>query len=310
MRSGEQLTRLLRLVPYLSSRPGVQVSAVAEAFGVPPRQIIRDLEVLQFCGLPGGYIDDLFDVDIEAVRDEGRIDFRNAEVLNRPLRLRPAEAASLLAALRLVVDVAGESDAAATALRKLEAAVGSEDDRVSVAVTPTDPGRRAALSTAIAERRVVTLTYRRPGTPDGSVAEVEPARLRLVDGYSYLDAWSRPRGAWRSYRLDRIQAVQLSDERFEPRGEPPTGWFDDVPERLSLTVRDDARWIAEYFPTTSVVETGDGRCVTFPVASRDWAIGLILRLGVSVVDVSDADLHAEAKSRAREALAHYPHDVQ
>nr|WP_269452233.1 hypothetical protein [Tessaracoccus coleopterorum] len=49
----------------------VEVSSVASAFGVSDRQIIRDLEVLQFCGLPGGYIDDLFDVDIEAVRDEG-----------------------------------------------------------------------------------------------------------------------------------------------------------------------------------------------------------------------------------------------
>ena len=41
MRSGEQLTRLLRLVPYLSSRPGVQVSAVAEAFGVPLEELFR-----------------------------------------------------------------------------------------------------------------------------------------------------------------------------------------------------------------------------------------------------------------------------
>ena len=309
MRSGQQLTRLLRLVPYLSSRPGVEVTAVASAFGVSPSQIIRDLEVLQFCGLPGGYIDDLFDVDIEAVKDDGRIDFRNAEVLNRPLRLRPAEAASLLAALRLVVDLGGPTDAAASALAKLEAAVGQEDDRVSVSVAPSDPDARALLAAAIDAATPVKLTYRKPGVAGESSAEVEPARLNLIDGYTYLDAWSRPREAWRSYRLDRITGIELLDGTFDSRELPNAAWFDDVPDHLSLTVTPGGAWISEYYPTKEVSRTDELTTVTFPVASRQWAIGLLLRLGNSVVSVSDADVQAEARQRARDALAHYPAQV-
>lgn len=310
MRSGEQLSRLLRLVPYLAQHPGTDVSSVAETFGVNPRDIISDLEVLQFCGLPGGYPGDLFEVDIDTVRDDGYIDFGNAEVLSRPLRLRTQEAASLLAALRLVVDVAGSSEAAATALAKLEAAVGSDDDRVSVSVAPSDPGDRAVLASAIAEAQVVRLTYRKPGSPQDQVAEVEPARLRLVDGYPYLEAWSRGRDAWRSYRLDRLVAVEVLDERFQPRADPPTTWFDDAPGRLTVTVRDSARWIAEYYPTTQVEERPEGLAVTFPVASRSWARGLLLRLGDAVVEVSEKDLAAEAGDVARAALAHYRPEVQ
>lgn len=310
MRSGEQLSRLLRLVPYLAAHPGTTVPAVAAQFDVPTRQIIRDLEVLQFCGLPGGLPGDLFEVDIDAVREDGVIDFQNAEVLNRPLRLRTAEAASLLAALRLVVDVAGESAAAGSALAKLQDAVGNQDDKLSVTVAPTDPGARDRLSQAIAESRLVRLGYRRSGQQTDSEAEVEPRRLRLVDGYTYLDAWSRSRRAWRSYRLDRINAVELLDERFEPVGEPPTGWFDDAPEQVRLTVRDSGRWIAEYYPTTAVEETPAGLSVTFPVVSREWAVGLVLRLGDAVVEVSDAELLAEARGRALGALAHYRAEVQ
>ena len=305
MRSDEQLTRLLRLVPYLSKRPGVEVGSVATAFGVDERQIIRDLEVLQFCGLPGGYIDDLFDVDIEAVRDEGRIDFRNAEVLSRPLRLRTAEAASLLAALRLVVDVAGQSEAAASALAKLEAAVGVDDDKVRVTVEPSDPGHRAALEAAIANSRVVRLTYRKPRSAGTSSADLEPAALRLVDGFTYLDAWSRPREAWRSFRLDRIVAVEPLPESFRPRGGPTAGWFDDVPRRLSITVTRAAAWIAEYYPTTAFDDRGGEVDVTFPVASEEWAVGLLLRLGDQVLSVSDPALHEAARARAEEALEHY-----
>ncbi len=129
MRSDTQLARLLRLVPYLSANPGVGVADVVAAFGVPARQVLADLEVLQFCGLPGGYPDDLFDVDLEDVRESGRIEFRNADVLSRPLRLRPAEAAGLMAALSLVVEAGGGSKAASSALAKLRAAVGDVDPR-------------------------------------------------------------------------------------------------------------------------------------------------------------------------------------
>lgn len=309
MRSDEQLARLLRLVPYLSARPGVQVATVAEEFGVPPRQIIKDLEVLQFCGLPGGYFDDLFDVDIEVVREEGRIDFRNADVLARPLRLRPAEAASLLAALRLVVDVAGSSEAAASALQKLEAAVGQAEPHLSVDVISTDPGHRAALTQAIRDGVAVHLTYRTPGRAGTSTAIVEPARLNLIDGFTYLDAWSRPRAAWRSYRLDRIEAVEVLDEPVADHGAPPEGWFDDVPDRLTLTVLPSARWIAEYYPTTSVEDLGDKVVVTFPIASRDWAVSLILRLGGAVLEVSDEQVAAAARTKATAALAGYPESV-
>lgn len=310
MRSEQRLARLLRMVPYLASHPGVEVATVASTFGVTESQVIGDLEVLQFCGLPGGYVDDLFDVDIEAVREEGRIDFRNAEVLSRPLRLRTAEAASLLAALRLVVDMAGTSDAAASALAKLESAVGAAEDHLMVRVEPSDPGLRAAIGDAIDAALVIRLSYRRPGAHEQSTADVEPARIRLVDGYSYLDAWSRPRAAWRSFRLDRISAATATKERFEPRQPPTTPWFDDVAERLSITVKAAAGWICEYYPTTSVERHDDRLMATFPVASREWAVALLLRLGDEVLDVSDLSLLEDARRRAGAALAHYRPEVQ
>ena len=308
MRSDAQLTRLLRLVPYLAANQGVSVDEAAAAFTTTPKQIVRDLEVLQFCGLPGGYFDDLFDVDIDAVREEGHIDFRNADVLARPLRLRPDEAASLLAALRLVVEVAGGSEAALSALHKLEAAVEDGADGLSVAVAPTDPEHRSALTAAAAGHRVVRLTYRAGGRTGTTVADVEPARVRLVDGFAYLDAWSRSRGAWRSFRLDRVEAVETLAEEFSPRGDPPEGWFDDVARQLTLTVTRRAAWIAEYYPTTSVEPDGDALRVTFPVASPDWAAALVLRLGDAVLDVSDDAVSALARERAAAALALYPEE--
>lgn len=305
MRSKEQLARLLRMVPYLSAHQGVTTDEVADVFGVTPLQVIRDLEVLQFCGLPGGYYDDLFDVDIEGVREDGHIFFRNADVLKRPLKLRPAEAASLITALRLVVDVAGETEAAKSALAKLSEAFGDEGARLNVTVSATDPEQRAALSEAIAARRAVRLAYRTPGRPGASTAVVEPNRLRLVDGYTYLDAWSQQRSAWRSYRLDRVEGIEVLDESVADRGEPPATWFEDAALRLTLTVTRRAGWIAEYYPTVSVKDLGDTLEVTFPVASQAWAVALLLRLGDEVITVSDDGVADAVRARARLALAAY-----
>ncbi|MFD0865290.1 helix-turn-helix transcriptional regulator, partial [Tessaracoccus lubricantis] len=193
----------------------------------------------------------------------------------------------------------------ASALAKLQAAVGATEAPVTVAVESTDPERRALLSRAIDEKRAVSMEYRTTGRQGTTTAVVEPARLNLVDGYTYLDAWSRSRDAWRSYRLDRIVAVEVLDEPAADHGAPPDGWFDDVPERLTLTVEPSARWIAEYFPTVGVEDLGDRVAVTFPVASHDWAVSLILRLGGAVLDVSDERVAQAARAKAAKALAGY-----
>ncbi len=49
----DQVQRLLALVPYLRENDGARVDDVAAEFGVRPKQIIADLKVLWFCGLPG-----------------------------------------------------------------------------------------------------------------------------------------------------------------------------------------------------------------------------------------------------------------
>ncbi|HMR49084.1 MAG TPA: WYL domain-containing protein [Arachnia sp.] len=306
MTSQEQLARMLRLVPYLRGRQGVTVAEVAEAFGVSPRIVLSDLTVLQFCGLPGGYPDDLFEVDIDAAREEGVIyHFENADVLSRPLRLRPAEAASLMAALGLVADLAGDQAPAASALAKLRGTVGEASQAVLIDV---DSGRapvRAALIAAIEDRTVVRLVYRRAGESALREADVEPARLHNEAGFGYLDAWSRSRGAWRSFRLDRIADVYTSGESFEPREAEPAGWFDDAPTTITLTLAPEAEWVAEYYPSRSVQRTEAGMEVALPVASRSWAISLLLRLGGGVRACSDEALVAAARAEAREALNPY-----
>ncbi len=308
MKSSEQLARLLKLVPYLQQHQGVSVRQVAEDFGITAHQVVSDIEVLQFCGLPDGYHQDLFDVDIDEVRDVGHIFFRNADVLARPMRMRLQEATSLLVALDMLVETSGGSEAAASALAKLRAVVGEVDPAVSVSVDAGSPEHRQQLQGAIAASNVVELTYEGNGRTPLTRPSVEPMRLRVTGGYAYLDGWSRSREDWRSYRLDRIAAIAVLDEVFGSRvGLPEVGerWFDDVSRELVLELAPEAHWVAEYHPVTDRSDQGDHLRVTFPLASPGWASALLLRLGTNVTRVSDDHVARAAAADARAALAHY-----
>ena len=83
----DQVARLLALVPYIQARREVGLAQAAADFGVGEAQIVKDLNVLWFCGLPGLGMGDLIDVDMDALEGEGVIRLSNAEYLSRPLRL-------------------------------------------------------------------------------------------------------------------------------------------------------------------------------------------------------------------------------
>ena len=151
----DQVARLLTLVPYLHQRGAVELDVASEALGVPVDQLVKDLKVLLMCGLPGGFPDDLIDVDLdvldipldesdpdaEPVRPQGVIRVSNADYLARPLRLTATEASALIVALRALRSGADAETAPIVdrALAKLEtaAAEGQRQRRPrSIRVSP------------------------------------------------------------------------------------------------------------------------------------------------------------------------------
>ncbi len=109
----DQVVRLLRLVPYLYARGTVRVDEAAADLGVTPERLVTDLKVLFMCGLPGGYPDDLIDVDLDALEGEeadGVIRVSNADYLARPLQLSPTEATAVIVALRALRNGAADDD--------------------------------------------------------------------------------------------------------------------------------------------------------------------------------------------------------
>ncbi|SNS12324.1 proteasome accessory factor C [Geodermatophilus pulveris] len=313
----ERMTRLLSLVPYLTARPeGVPLAEVARDFGVPERQLRRDLELLWMCGLPGYGPGDLIDLAFEG----DRVRVTSTAGLVRPLRLTTDEAVALVVALRALLELPGlaEREAVGRALAKVSAAAGHAADRGTPVTLSVDAKEQAlaVVREGLERGRALHLHYYVPTRDERTERTVDPLRLHLVDGRWYLEAWSREVAAVRMFRLDRIDDVRVLDE---PSAPPPGVPLRDVdaglyqPEpgapvvrlRLSRT----ARWVAEYYPVEEVREVDDppgGLAVAVRTADVAWARRLVASLGGAVTVDEPAALAAAVAADARAALTRYP----
>jgi len=311
--SNDQLPRLLALVPYLLARPGVRLADVATTFGVSEDRLRKDLNLLWVCGLPGHGPGDLIDVEFEGET----VTMLEPAGVTRPLRLTVDEALALVVALRALAQTPGlsEHDAVARALVKVERAAGAAAGpagRVEVSVE----GEQRVLpvvQAALDQRRRLHLTYHVPARDETTERDVDPMRLLIQDGYTYLEAWCRLAEGVRTFRLDRVQDVALLDLPAEP---PPgaeqrditQGLFRPGPDDLlvTLALRPGAAWVADYHPCESVVEAADGSLVV-RLRARDtsWVRRLALRLGEQGRVLAPEELAEQVRADAVRALAAY-----
>jgi predicted DNA-binding transcriptional regulator YafY len=204
----ETSARLLRLLSLLQSRRDWTGSELAGRLGVGLRTLRRDIDRLRDLGYPvdaapgvaGGY----------------RLGIGAALP---PLLLDDEEAVAVAISLHTATtgSVAGLEETALRALTKVQqmlpsrlrhrisafhattvALGGSGSDRV-------DPDLLTSIAAACRDQRRLRLRY--PGRDGLAVREVEPHRLVHTPRRWYLVAWDLGREDWRTFRVDRIEAV-------------------------------------------------------------------------------------------------------
>ncbi|MBQ1023343.1 YafY family protein [Micromonospora sp. C95] len=312
--SADRLARLLNLVPYLLARPGIEIAEAAGDLGVTERQLREDLELLWVCGLPGYGPGDLIDMAF----DGDRVTITYDAGIDRPLRLTPDEALALVVALRMLAETAAVAnrEAVERALAKIEDAAG---DLVAAPVEvrlPGDTGRVEQLRAAVEGGRALRITYYTPARDETTERVIDPLRVLMIGGRTYLEAWCRRAEAVRLFRADRIDAVT---ELAEPAVVPPQarphdlrhGAFRPSPDLPLVTLRigRGERWITEYYPCERVESDGERWVVSLRVTDLGWARRFVLGLGSDVEVVAPTELAGQIHQSAVAALEAYAQPV-
>jgi proteasome accessory factor C len=310
----DRLQRLLALLPYVVSRNSVGLAETAAAFGVTERQLVDDLNLLWCVELrsPDPYC------PIDLSYEGGDITVSEAPT-DRPLRLGTDEASALLVALRMLAEVPGLEDRSALSrtIAKLEAAAGEAAAASAQVAVQVDrpPGGQVLdqIKDALARARRLHLSYYVPGRDEATERDVDPMRLLVVEGRTYLEGWCRRAESVRLFRLDRVLGLTVLPVAAEvPAGAEPRdldqGLFhpSDGDERVELELSPHGRWVAEYYPCEETAELGEGRLrVILRTPDTRWVRRLALRLGDDGTVLGPPALAAQIRDDAAAALANY-----
>ncbi|QKJ20187.1 helix-turn-helix transcriptional regulator [Microbacterium hominis] len=211
-------TRALALLNLLQTHRHWQGAELAGRLGVTERTVRRDVERLRELGyriestpgVAGGY----------------RLEAGSAVP---PLLLTDEEAVAMAIGLRVAASqrlIAG-AETAVTALAKLEQVLPAPLRRrvtaLADAVQPAGIRAGAPVSTevlgelalACRDHERVRFSYT-AATGEVSRRRVEPHALAPADRHWYLLCWDLERGDWRTFRVDRLSAVEHTRVLFEP----------------------------------------------------------------------------------------------
>jgi predicted DNA-binding transcriptional regulator YafY len=221
--TGNPAGRVITLLERVQERPGISGPRLAADLGVTERTVRRYVATLQGLGIP-----------VEPTR--GRLGGYRLSPGYRmpPLMLSTEEAVAVTLALAVMNrpddDPAVESSPVETALGKLLRVLPREvssrvDDVLSAVTRPAagwlvsgpmpDPEVLTALAAGVVGRRRCRLRHRAQHG-EVTVREVNPYGVAVVRGARgwYLHAWCHLRQARRTFRIDRIDRVDVLSATF------------------------------------------------------------------------------------------------
>lgn len=160
---------------------------------------------------------------------------------------------------------------------------------------------------AIMSRKQLNLHYKSASRQELQWRKVEPYFIQFMHGCWYLVGWCQHRQAHRTFRIDRIQELQITEESFTPsdsitaeayfanslgvgQGEPVQVVLRFTPER--------AKWLKDssFHPSQQQKELPDGYLEVSLQVCNDWSLlRFVLGFGADVEVVEPMELRERVK---------------
>lgn len=215
LRAQDKLTFLLALVPFLIDRSRVSVADAARHFSTTPEHIRQAVTVIAMSGVPGStnaYLhNDLFDIDWDSFEQHDEIVIVHQVAIDDSPRFSSREAAALIAGLQYLSGLPEniDRDSIASLMAKLARGASSTPSAVAIAGGDVD-STLATIRDAVTGEHSLEFDYvNARGESERRI--VDPLRVESADRDWYLRAWCHRREAVRTFRLDRMSEVVVSD---------------------------------------------------------------------------------------------------
>jgi len=146
----------------------------------------------------------------------------------------------------------------------------------------------AQVESAIESHSQIKIEYTSGVSDESHARAIEPREMKVLNGHTYVRAYCTTRQSWRTFRVDRINAVLATSPAPETRPlDPVANWLTRVGEEgdeIVVVVEAANRWLFEPLPGAQWLVLDDGRhAVKFRVVDDRFVDYLMLRAGPGAV---------------------------
>jgi predicted DNA-binding transcriptional regulator YafY len=147
------------------------------------------------------------------------------------------------------------------------------------------------VSEAVEDHQQIKILYTSATGDVATTRSIEPREMKVLNGHTYVRAYCTTRQSWRTFRVDRINAIVAKSDATESR--PPdtvVNWLTQVGEEgdeVIVVIESGLRWLFEPLPNAQWSSLKDGRhAVKFRVSNEAFLDQLMLRAGEGAVVAS------------------------
>lgn len=208
--AAERALRLLDLVPFVVNNQGITISELASRFSVTREEIVKDLNLLFLCGLPGYTPLELIDLSLE----DDVVVIRDPQNLSLPRNFNYSESIVLRIALAALQEIILKSDpryvTLSNLIRKLEDTYSAEipseafhieieKDKIALEIARQALDQGLDLNIKYLNRTKDEVTERR----------ISPQRIRANENKIQLDGYCHLSNDSRTFNLNQILEIKL-----------------------------------------------------------------------------------------------------
>jgi proteasome accessory factor C len=294
-----RVARAMDVIPYVLENPGIKIETLATKFGVDQKQIIKELELIFLCGLPGYTPYELIDLTFE----DGFVTIIDPQLFDKPRKFTETEGVIINLGLVLLKNSISDTNQIQVIdhlIQKLTAKFKVTSSAVIEKLSK--PDFYDEITKSINQNDSICIDYASISEDSLYQRLIKPLRISIRNGFYYLYATDLEKDVDRVYRMDQIRSISSIQSNSQSR-------VNEVSENdeidFELMVVDQL--ITEKFRDifTEVIQSEKHFRVKGKSSNRQWLYRWILSHGSAIQILGPEKLKESVRARAQSALDHY-----
>lgn len=294
-----RVARAMDVIPYVLENPGIKIETLATKFGVDQKQIIKELELIFLCGLPGYTPYELIDLTFE----DGFVTIIDPQLFDKPRKFTETEGVIINLGLVLLKNSISDTNQIQVIDHLIEKLTAKFKVTSSAVIEKlSKPDFYDEITKSINQNNSICIDYASISEDSLYQRLIKPLRISIRNGFYYLYATDLEKDVDRVYRMDQIRSISSIQSNSQSRVNEVSE-SDEIDFELMVVDQLITEKFRDIF--TEVIQSEKHFRVKGKSSNRQWLYRWILSYGSAIQILGPENLKESVRARAQSALDHY-----